>query len=91
MDQQRLLDVFLDDRMTMTSLASLVLGRATILHHVGLDLFEILKNFDSVSSVRRFAWLEDPNRSFLLGCRFERLELRVKFEVGRRRDQVSVG
>ena len=80
MDQQRFLDILLDDAVALATLTPFVLCRATIIDHMCLDLVKIIKYFDTIASISRLAWFKYP-KLVRLTCGFESFELRVKFKV----------
>ena len=84
MDQERLLDVLLDNASAVSALSAAVLSIATVLNQVSLYLVEIVEDTNAVAPIGRFARLEDPQLAFFASC-FEGLELRMQLEVRLRR------
>ena len=60
MNQERLLDVLLDNAGSMSTLSTTVLCITTILYQVGLYLVKVVKDTDAITAISRLARFEDP-------------------------------
>ena len=84
MDQERLLDVLLDNASAVSSLSTTVLRIAAILNQVSLYLVKVIEDAYAVATVGRFARLKDPQLAFFASC-FEGLKLRMQLKIRLRR------
>ena len=51
MDQERLLDVLLDNAGAMSSLSTTVLSITTVLHQVSLYLVKVIKDSNAIAAI----------------------------------------